>query len=440
MNPLRGWWLRLLASLWFVPMLVVLACLALALVLIDAHGWIDTDLAAAWPRLFGAGVDGGRGMLSAIATSMITVAGVVLSVTIVALSQASTQYSPRVLRNFMADRPTQLVLGIFVGVFVYCLVVLRTIRSEDENGGFLPSLAILGGLGFALIGVAALVYYIHHVAASIQAASIVERIHQDTQAAIDRLFPDPIGEPSAAAPQIAPSHPAFAHEVASVLTGYLVELDDQAVMEFARKHDVVVWVQPQVGDFVVEGEPLVRLSGPRPPEEHLRALHRLFKLGRQRTVDQDATFGVQQLVDIAVKALSPGINDPTTAVMCVDRLCALSVLLSRREIPSPYRAHPGEPARLRVIAHGPDFDAVTSLAFDPIADHAHGEPAVLLRLLDAMSVLERRTRDAGRRQVLKHRAERVAQALARGPHESAWQPLRQHCRALELALERGAAP
>ncbi|MGE5864799.1 MAG: DUF2254 family protein, partial [Rhizobacter sp.] len=139
MKRLRLIWLRLLGSLWFVPTLVTAGCMSLAVGLVEAGTWVEIDLARDWPLLFGAGANAARSMLSAIATSMITVAGVVFSVTIVALSLASSQYSPRVLRNFMGDRPTQLVLGVFVGIFAYCLVVLRTIRSMDEGDGFMPS-------------------------------------------------------------------------------------------------------------------------------------------------------------------------------------------------------------------------------------------------------------------------------------------------------------
>ena len=156
MNRLRSLWLDLLGSLWFVPGLMVIAGVAVALLLIELDPMVGRQLADDWPRLFGAGAEGARGMLSAIATSMITVAGVVFSVTIVALSLTASQYSPRVLRNFMSDRPTQVVLGAFVAVFAYCLVVLRTIRGGDE-GAFVPSLAVLGGVLMAFVGIGLLI-------------------------------------------------------------------------------------------------------------------------------------------------------------------------------------------------------------------------------------------------------------------------------------------
>lgn len=195
MQALRTLWLALKDSLWFVPALMVCSAVAAAVVLIELQTVPDTDLAQRWPRLLGAGAEGARGMLSAIATSMITVAGVVFSITIVALSMAARQYSPRVLRNFVADRPTQVVLGAFVAVFAYCLVVLRTIRGPDE-GAFVPSFAVLGGVVLAFCAVGLLIYFIHHLALEIQMSSIVSRIGHDTRRTIDRLFPCQLGAAS----------------------------------------------------------------------------------------------------------------------------------------------------------------------------------------------------------------------------------------------------
>jgi uncharacterized membrane protein len=182
------------ASLWFVPTVVVVVSVAVALGLIEASGLLDDEMVERWPRVFGSGAEGSRAMLGAIATSMITVAGVVFSITIVALSMSAAQYSPRVLRNFMSDHPTQLVLGVFVGCFAYCLVVLRTIREDDDLGDFTPTLAVLGGMAYALVGIAFLIYFIHHVAQSIQASFIAARIADEVDHAVEHMFPDDIGQ------------------------------------------------------------------------------------------------------------------------------------------------------------------------------------------------------------------------------------------------------
>jgi uncharacterized membrane protein len=167
---LHYWWQAKRSSFWFVPAVIVLDAVALATLLITLDANIDLHVVERWPLLFGAGADGARGLLTTVASSMITVAGVVFSITLVALTLTSSQYTSRVIRNFMRDRVNQVVLGVFVGIFAYCLVVLRTIRGGDE-GGFVPTLAVLGGLILAFIGIAVLIYFIHYVSTSIQATS-----------------------------------------------------------------------------------------------------------------------------------------------------------------------------------------------------------------------------------------------------------------------------
>lgn len=434
MGPIRGLWLRLQASLWFVPTLVVTGCMALAVLLVESHGWVETDLAARWPRLFGAGTDGARSMLSAIATSMVTVAGVVFSVTIVALSLASSQYSPRVLRNFMSDRPTQFVLGVFVGIFAYCLVVLRTVRDDDDGSGFLPSLAVMGGVVLALFGVAMLIYFIHHVATSIQASSILERIAGDTVDAIDRLFPETLGRDLVANESCLDEMPTRWHDVPAPATGYIVGLNDAGLLDFATRQERVVRLAQRIGDFVIEGQPLVCVSGDHPLDEPAaRALCRLFSVQSQRTVHQDAAYGVQQIVDVALKALSPGINDPATALMCIDHLGALLLRLGGRRMPSACRS---DDRGLRVVAHGPSFEDLAALALDPIAEHARGETAVLAKLLHTLEMLGAGLHDPQRLHALRQRLVLLGEAIAHAVDAPARrEPLLERERMLVQRLE-----
>lgn len=374
---------RLDASFWFVPALIVMASVAAAAAMVEAETLLAWDPAASSPRLFGAGADGSRAMLSAIGTSMITVAGVVFSITIVALSLTSTQYSPRVLRNFMRDRPTQVVLGAFVGIFAYCLVVLRTIRGGDE-GAFIPSIAVLGGMAYAMAGIALLIFFIHHVALSIQASSILARIAEDTAAAIDRLFPESLGTgPQAEAP--APQLPASWTTVAAPRSGYVLAVDGEALFALAGELQRVLRLELQVGEFATDGAPLLAAAGLAPlragQEQRLRAC---VQLGRQRTVHQDVGFGLQQMVDVALRALSSGINDPTTACMCIDQLSGLLARLGGRSIPEAFRMADG---KLRVVVQAPGFAEWLRTGLLPIVLHARGELSVLQRLVSAVERL-----------------------------------------------------
>jgi uncharacterized membrane protein len=402
-------WSRLRESLWFVPALIVLAAIGLAVFLVELSGAVvDPAALTRWPRVFGAGADGSRSMLSAIATSMITVAGVTFSITIVAVTQVSTQYSPRVLRNFMRDRVNQSVLGVFVGIFVYCLVVLRTIRGGDEDA-FVPSLAVLMGVVLAMVGVGVLIYFVHHVATILQAGEIVARIARDTRATLDGLYPEEGGgaeEPGASDPP--PGTGGFL--VPAPATGYLQAIDIERLVRLAADGDFLIRLRHDPGDFLVEAQPVAACEGPRAASDGggwrpLRGgiaeqASPCFRVGTYRSFDQDAAFGLRQLVDVAVKALSPGINDTTTTVTCVDYLSALLVQLCNRRFGLDHRDREGV---VRVRASGPRFEGFLALAIDEIRQQAGGNVSVLARQLDALALVGGVTRDPQRRrEVLRH--------------------------------------
>ena len=408
MSRLRALWWRVSASLWFVPALVVLGATLLGVALVELDTGRQLELATRWPRLFGAGAEGAREMLSAIASSMITVAGVVFSVTLVALSLAASQYSPRVLRSFMADRPTQAVLGVFVGVFAYCLVVLRTVRGGED--GFVPPFAVLGGMVLAFVAIGFLVFFIHHLAASIEASSIVTRVARGSRTVVDELFPEELGEEvDESAQDAAPAGPWTA--VAARESGYIVSLDNAALLAFAREQGRVVRMALGVGEFVVQGEPLAFLEGGAGAGEAAQAaLNRCYAFDRQRTIEQDAAFGLQQIVDVGLKALSPGINDQSTAILCIDRLSELLVHAARRRIENPCRR---DETALRVVALGPTFAGLVRLAFGDLRESAAGRPAVLARLLSSIERIAAATINPYRRAVLAEEVERIGECAGR---------------------------
>ena len=335
MNQLKRFWSKLRASFWFVPSLIVAVSIALALALIEAHSTGSEQWLARWPRLFGAGAAGARGMLSTIAGSMMTVVGVTFSMTLVTLALASSQYTSRILRNFMRDRVTQVVLGIFTGIFAYCLIVLRTIRGGDE-GGFVPSLAVFFAVVLAMGGIGVLIFFIHHIAASIQASSIIASVADETMVAVDRLFPEKLGQGPGDDDEDRPGSPSAGAELAGrpgQRNGYIQSVDNAALLRLAREHKTIVRMERGIGDFVVHDTTLASLALEVPPEkEVIAALQAAYSIDRYRTVYQDCAFGIRQIVDMALRALSPGINDTTTAVMCVDYLTAILARLASRNI------------------------------------------------------------------------------------------------------------
>jgi uncharacterized membrane protein len=410
MNRLRTVWEDLRSSLWFIPTLLVAASVALALALIELEGpdnrW---QLAQRWPRLFGAGADGARELLSAIAGSMITVAGVTFSILIVALTLASSQYTSRILRNFMRNRAQQTVLGVFVSVFVYCLVVLRTISSGDD-ATFVPRLAVVVALLLAFVAIGCLIFFIHHIAASLQATSILESVANETLEAVDRLFPpEAEGESQSRDAQAAALSLTW-RTLPARKTGYLQSFDDDALLELARAQDAVLKLEVAVGEFVIDTCPLASVSGAAADDALVQALNAACVVGPHRTVAQDVGYGIRQIVDVALKALSPGINDTTTAINAIDYLGAILVRLAPRPIDSPVRFEHG---RLRVIRPAPTFASLLADGFDQIRQNAQGNVAVLARLHRILATIAARTDDPQRLAALHQQAGLVAETSTR---------------------------
>lgn len=395
-------WTQLRSGFWFLPGVMVIAAAVLAIVMTEIDTRVARDALHGVPRLFGAGAEGSRELLSAIASSTITIAGVVFSITIVALSLTAAQYSPRVLRNFMRDRSNQLVLGIFVGIFTYCLLVLRTIQGGED--AFVPSLSVIVGILLALVGIGFLIYFIHHIATSIQVSHIAASIADETNAAIDRLFPQELGEelPADLNAQI---QEMVWQPVPAADTGYIQQVEMEALLKFACRYDVVVRMEHGIGAFVIAGQSLVSLSTPdRVNDEIIKAVNNIFSVSTYRNIPQDAAFGIQQLVDIALKALSPGVNDTNTAITSLDYLTAILYRLARRRIEEPYRLDRG---KLRVVAIGPSFRQLVDAAFDPIRRNADGNVQMILALFNAVETIGRATRNAERRKILLRQARMI---------------------------------
>lgn len=420
-TKLRHWWQEMQSSFWFLPAVMVLDAVVLATLLIILDASVDLQVVERWPLLFGAGAAGARGLLTAVASSMVTVAGVVFSITIVALSLTSSQYTSRVLRNFMRDRVNQVVLGIFVGIFAYCLVVLRTIRGGDE-GAFIPPLAVLTGLILAFVGIAVLIYFIHHISKSIQASFIIATAAQETLAAVDQLFSQELGE-SAEEDTDGYLVKSFAEQAWSAVparkTGYIESIDSDALLNLARKYQTIVRMEHGIGEFVVEGTSLISVAKRGGVDDATTdELNGVYVIGRQRVVEQDAAFGIRQIVDIAMKALSPGVNDTTTAVICVDYLTAILARLATRRITASHWMD--DQRELRVMARGPSFESLLNEAFDQIRQNAESNVAILLRMLGSLQTIAVLTSSPNRRWLLQQKVEEIAEAAERtivSPHD-----------------------
>ena len=413
---LVGAWRR---SLWVLPALVVTAGVVLAwiLVLVDPD---ITDLRSLAPRVFTVSPDGARGVLIAIATSMLSVAGLVFSITITTLSLTSQQFTSRVLRTFVRDRGNQLVLGIFLGVFAYCLVVLRAVPSSQQASA-VPQVAVLTGIALAFVGVAFLIYFIDHVASSIQASVIISRIAAETIGVLKSQG----HEPQTAVPE-ALDFDCDSEEgtVRAEGDGYITGVDSRTLGELAARYGWRVRLLMPIGRFAARGDALLCVHDDDGPVRLETDDAAGLRQGVSQTVSgeiySDPSFGIRQLVDIALKALSPGVNDVTTALTCIDYLGAILVVASEHD--QPYDVWRDGDDRPRVLVRGRSFGELLGEAMDQIRENGSSQVVALLRLLDALERLAVRVRTASAREQLSRQAAEIRETAARGlssPSEAA---------------------
>jgi uncharacterized membrane protein len=340
--------------------------------------------------------------------------GVTFSMTLVALTLASSQYTSRILRNFMRSHVTQYTLGVFAGIFSYCLIVLRTIRGSGEVE-FVPGLAVFFAFVLALGSVGVLIVFIHHIASSIQASSIIASVAKESIAVIDRLFPEKIGQgpdENEDKDQVLLSlEKKTWRTVPAKVSGYIQNVNSDALLRLARDRKTILRMEHGIGDYIVEETGLASLALEDPlDQETIAALNSYYNISSYRTIEQDPAFGVRQIVDIALKALSPGINDTSTAVMCIDYLAAILARLASRKLPSSHRYEEGE---LRVITIVQTFKSLLDDSFDQIRRSAEGNVAVMERMLGAIENIASLTTNPYRRRALCEQIQRIEELADR---------------------------
>jgi len=364
------------SSFWLVPGVCVAVAIGLAMLVTT----IDQRLVRVGsPLVFTGGPEAARTLLSTITSSMITFTGLVFSITVVVLQLTSSQFSPRVLRSFMRDRANQLALGVFTATFVYAMMVLRTVRSSFEGSPFVPQVATTVAFALVLVSVGLFVFYIHHITNSIRAASIVAGIGRETRAVLDRRYPEDGADPGPVRPASTP-----ARTLPAPRPGVVVLVDERTLVRRAAEAGCVLALVPRVGDFVPAGAPLLEVFGraDAPEDERLIAA---VKLGRERTMEQDVAFGFRQLADIADRALSPGVNDPTTALQAIDQLHDLLRRLADRPFPSGRLAD--DDGRLRLLVPVVGWEEFLAVAVDEVVQYAEGSGQVLARLRSMLADL-----------------------------------------------------
>jgi uncharacterized membrane protein len=389
---------QLRSSFWFLPGMMTIVAVAAALGML----WLDaTPLGQAisrWSFPTAVGADGARLVLSTIAGSMITVASLVFSMTLVALTLAASSIGARLIESYVANRVNQIALGLFLATFLYSLIILRAV-IDDDSLTFVPHVSVSVAMILAILSFGYLIFFIHDLATSIQVDNVVARVAGELKSGLERL-PAPGPDAGAQAElhrEVRAGMPHFA--VMAGGAGYVQAIDAHGLVGLAEKHDVIIEMMRRPGHFVIPTSEIALVAGSSEIDDRLgERIRDHVVLGPKRTATQDVEFSITLLVEIAARALSPGVNDFYTAIACVDPLTAALGLALERGLPSTLRHD--ELGRLRLELHPLMFQNLADAAFDPIRQDSSTNVAVSIRLLESLTMLAACARGVDERNVL----------------------------------------
>jgi uncharacterized membrane protein len=383
-------WQAVSSSLWAVPLTMV--CAAATAAIVATRIPLDAGSDPVW-WLYSGGAAGAPQFLSNLVSAMITMATLAISITMVVLTLAAQQLGSRLIRSFMSDRQTQISLGLFIATVIYLLLVLRSTYGAGDSA---PNLAVTIGTALVFISVMTLPIFVHHLARSIIADNVIERIGAVLDSEIARLLPERSSAPQPARP---PGIRKHAPSLRLPSGGYVQAIDYDRLVKLARKSDGMIELDICPGDHAVAGRRIGWID-PAPDEDAQRSLEGAFLLGSERTPIQDLKFSIRQLVEMAVRALSPGINDPFTAIAAIDRLTqSIGRVMERGSAKSLFEDDDG---RIRVIAPASTFEEIVDAAFQQLRQHAERTPAVLIRLGENLTKLLEDAHGEQRRALEKH--------------------------------------
>jgi len=324
------------------------------------------------------------------------------------MTHASGQFTPRILRNFMSDRVNQFVLGYFIGIFAYSLLGSLSIRS-DEAVQFVPVLTAFAGLIFTLGGVIVLIFFIHHISSSLQITTIIDNIVDDTQKSIERQFPKNLGDPASKNERLQAWEAKKDRQwipVPILSAGYIQYVDTEGLIKFAEEHDIIIKMEQGIGHFIPLEGTLVSITHSvhsadlkfELDDRKIDLINAKFGIDHHRMIEQDVGFGIRQIVNIALKALSPGVNDTSTGVTCIHFLGDIIGNLARKEFPAKIRSNDDEP---RVITVAPSFQNYVQTAFDQIRISGEGNVAIFQQLSTVIAYIAKSTDDKAQLRILK---------------------------------------
>lgn len=386
-------WATVRSSLWFIPSLMILTAFCTSFLTVFCDTLLQDELLLTGLRseqnsllshFLIVGPEGARSVLSTIAGSMITVAGVTFSITIVALTLASSQFGPRILTNFMQDKSTQIVLGVFVATFLYCLLVLRSVRST-ESDIFVPIISVNISVFIAVLNAGILIYFIHNIATSIKAETVISEVYLSLQNNIDRIFHDIDPKDDDTPGNSSHIHSDKLNSEETLLAehdGYIQAIDYGKLLDICVDHELFVHLHLRAGLYATHTTPIATVKYVSELDDStIKQLQETIIYGRQRTPEQDIEYAIHQLVEIGVRSLSPGINDPYTAISCIDYLSSSLCHLAGKHFPDSHCYD--NDGQLRIITKPVQFSDVLDTAFNQLRQYSQASISVTIHLMEA---------------------------------------------------------
>ena len=407
---------KIQSSFWFVPSLMIVISLLMATGSIYLDVSHSQSNASSISFLYATDVNAVRSLLGTMAAAMITVTSIAFSITIVILTLASSQFGPRLMRNFMMDKSTQIVLGTFISTFLFCIVIFCAI-SFKEPYAFEPGITVAVAITMTCFSVCMLIYFIHHVSKSIQADVVIDDVYCELHQNITRLFPT-TSETEATPPKSVlnqKKNDAYKFDVYSPFSDYLQLLDKESLLNLACQSDCVIELHFSAGDFIVERTIIATVytnkrTNQEASEEISNAIISHIVHGSCRTPVQDPEFAIHQLVEIALRALSPGINDPYTAITCIDKLCAVLCNLTDKVFP---QTDIQKDDALRLVCKASTFTVIATAAFDQIREESENNLAVTMKILESLHVLANLSKSDEHRNFVLTQTEMIKQQQAK---------------------------
>ena len=420
-------WNDLQSSYYFIPSLMALSAVLLAFFTSYIDKTFDFEIAQKLGWFYSNKADGARAILTTIAGSMMTVAAVTFSITMVAVTSAAGQYGPRLIGNFMRDRANQITLGTFTSTFVYCLLILRVARTGDASGvenavtEFVPNVSLLVAMVLTMLSVGVMIFFIHHIPETLNVGNITGQVGRKLREDIKKMFPENIGESDAnddENPDEGFSEESFKFKdsfaVKSSAEGYIQAVHEETLLQWASENDAIIRLQYRPGDFAIKGKTLIHVwtkdGGAMDLDDNaLKLLRGTYAMGQDRSAHQNILFLADELVEILARALSPGINDPFTAINCINWFHSAITTLMNVKPPSPYRRD--ERGDVRLIAHPVSFERFVSVICDQSRPYIASDRNAAIKMLTILTELAAEARTSQQQSILSGQIEKLRHAI-----------------------------